>query len=859
MIGRNILHYHIEEKLGEGGMGIVYKALDTKLKRYVAIKFLPHHIAHNTEERLRFEKEAQAAASLNHSNITQIYAFEEENGNAFISMELINGIELKEKIKETKLSVDEIISISIKIAEGLKEAHHKGIIHRDIKSSNIMITDKGDLKIMDFGLAEIDGDMNLSLVGSTVGTAAYMSPEQAQNEEIDERTDIWSLGIVIYEMAAGKPPFSGNYEQAVIYSLINQEPAPISEARSDIPADLSSIINKCLKKNKDERYNNSDELLEDLQNLKSGGKLSSHEVARENLSDSKIKNRRNRTLVYSSTVIVLAIIIGFLSKDFIYDLVGMNLINDNKHLVVLPLNNISGNQLNQAFCDGLVETLTSSLSKLGNFDQSLWVVPSSEVRRDKIETASDAYKSYGANLAVTGSVQMLDNVVRLTLNLIDAVNLRQINSLVIDVPEKKLVELQDNSVSEFLTMLNLELKESDREKISSAGTSESEAYDSFLQGKGYLLRYENVENLDLAIKLFRQAISEDSTFAHAYAGLGEAYWLKYENSKDVSLVDSALRVTQKAISLDAQLASVKITMGTIKIGTGHYDDALKLFEASLEIEPRNAEALRGLAKTFEAKNMLDKAETTFKEAIKLKPDYWAGYNDLGVFYYRHNRFNDAIEQFQKIINLTPDNYRGYSNLGGIYYTLERMSEAKKMFEKSLSLKKSYRAASNLGTLYYLERNFKDAAKTYKLALEFNDHDYIVWGNLAMAYYYISDTQTKSIAIFKKAIDMANDRLKINPNDPNAIAQLAGYYSMIKDEEKTKEMISRSLTLAPDDASVLYRVGAAYEQLGNRESAIKYILKAIEKGHPKAEILNQYELRNLIKDKFFIDKLNLTKE
>jgi len=252
MIGKTISHYNLLEKLGEGGMGVVYKADDTKLKREVAIKFLPRHILSNKEVRQRFEIEAQAAAALNHPNIAHIYAIEDTDDEMFIVMEFIDGKELKDKIKTGPISTNEAINIANQIAEGLDVAHKKGILHRDIKSSNIMITKDGRVKIMDFGLAKIKGGTELTKIGSTVGTAAYMSPEQARGEELDHRTDIWSFGVVFYEMLSGQLPFLGEYEQAVIYSILNEEPKPVAETRPDIPQQVQQIVQKMLVKNRDE-------------------------------------------------------------------------------------------------------------------------------------------------------------------------------------------------------------------------------------------------------------------------------------------------------------------------------------------------------------------------------------------------------------------------------------------------------------------------------------------------------------------------------------------------------------------------------------------------------------------------------
>jgi len=268
MIGKTISHYKILEKVGEGGMGVVYKGEDTKLKREVAIKFLPHHIAVSDEDRERFKIEAQAAAALNHPNIATIYAIEEIDDEMFIVMEYIDGQELKQRIDAGPLKVDEALNIAMQIADGLQAAHKKGVFHRDIKSANIMLTENDRIKIMDFGLAKIKGQMKLTKTGTTVGTVAYMSPEQARGEDVDHRTDIWSFGVVLYEMITGQLPFKGEYEQAIVYSILNEQPEPVTGLRTGVSIELERIVNKAITKSPDERYQHTDEMLVDLRSLK---------------------------------------------------------------------------------------------------------------------------------------------------------------------------------------------------------------------------------------------------------------------------------------------------------------------------------------------------------------------------------------------------------------------------------------------------------------------------------------------------------------------------------------------------------------------------------------------------------------
>ncbi len=1027
MIGKTISHYKIIEKLGGGGMGVVYKAIDTKLDRTVALKFFPEQLNFDNEAEKRFISEAKATSSLDHPNICTIHDINKiEDGQFYIVMGYYTGETLKKKVDAEPLQIDTAINYATQIATGLSRAHEAGIIHRDIKPANIMITDRDEAKILDFGLAKTLNDPSITKLGSTVGTVSYMSPEQTKGDNVDHRTDIWSLGVVLYEMLSGELPFKGDYEQAIIYSILNERPAPLHNIRDNVPADLEEIILKTISKNPDQRYNNINELLNDLINCKEhytfsnkstkelespgrqrklvaimftdmvgysaltqkneslaidlleihrkllrpiflkhsgrevesigdaffvefnsavkaascaieiqkmlhernlnidsekkiilriglhvgdvvhigkhvhgdgvniaarleplsapGGICLSEDVVRQiqnkiefpvkKLGAKKLKNIESPVDIYSivfpwdreqergikphnkrkilagiGTVILLFILVFIIppGSQFINSLFSTELIPSEQHLLVLPLTNIGGDPGRQAFCDGLMETLSSKLTQIERFKCSLFVVPASEVIRNKIKSPNEAYQMYGVNLAVTGSLQFLNDLFRLTLNLVDAENLRQLNSSVIDIKEENIFSMQDKSVIKLLEMLHIEIEPELEDILKVGGTGNTAAYEYYVQGRGYLQRYENIENIDEAIKLFELSTNADTLYSLAYAGLGESYWRKYEATKNSDLVEIAIEESERAFIIDSLLAPVNVTLGMIYSGTGRYDDAVEQFNRALSNDPSNAAAYRGLAKAYESLEKNDDAESTFTRAIKLKPGYWAGYNDLGVFYYKNGRYEDAIEKFKMVIKLTPDNYRGYNNLGGIYYMLERWGEARDMFEQSLIIRKSYNIYSNLGTLYYIEGNYEDAVQTYEQALELNDNDYLTWGNLAAAYYGIPGKKDKAMETYKRAIEIAEEQLKINPNDPNVISILASYYADVGDETKSLFLTEKSLEIAPDNVEVIYRRATTYERLGNREKALFWIVKAIEKGYSRSEIENQPELKELVAD------------
>ncbi len=846
MVGTEIGHYKIETTVGEGGMGVVYRATDTKLHRSVALKFLSRTLASSQADKDRFIQEARAASSLNHPNICTIHDINEHDGQLFIVMEYVEGKELLASAG----NVDEKTALRIvdQVCDGLSAAHARDIVHRDIKSSNIMLTTDGRVKIMDFGLAKTGGSSDLTSAGSTVGTMAYLPPEQARGEEVDQRADIYAVGVVLYELLTGKRPFDAPYEHALLYQVLNEVPDPPSSSGKQISSAIDAIVARCLEKLPDDRYQTIQQLREDLSVAQSGGTLASHEhhIA---AADESARPQRRWLVPTLSVLLAVSLFTVFAPPSVWHALEGLvtTEIPDEKHLAVLPIANIGNDTERQALCDGLTETMTSQLTQLEQFQGALWVVPSTEVRRANILSAEEARKAFGVNLVLDGSLQRIGDRYRISLNLVDAGSLRQLGSSSIDIDQQHIASLHDESVIRVLEMLHVELHPEMRGVLQTGGTTVPAAYEYYLRGRGALLRFEAEENIDAAVLAFRQAVREDTVFALAYAALGEALWRKYEFGKDTRWVSEAIHHCERAMALDPDLAPAMVTLGIVYAGTGEPERAIRLFETALSIDPALSEAYRGLATAYEALRDDARAEQTYKRAIDLRPTYWAGYNDLGSFYFRKTRYDDAIAAFRRVTELTPDNNKGFNNLGAMYYMLERWSEAREMFERSYTIRPSYRTASNVGTLNYAERRYADAARWYEEALKHNANDHVVTGNLASAYYWMPGGREKAAATFRRAIGLAHSQLDVNPADADAMAALGGYYAMVDDTLRAIEFAERALSVDPSDAEGMFRAGTTYERIGDRDRALEWIRKALEAGYSRSEIAGQPELTELYKD------------
>jgi serine/threonine-protein kinase len=832
----SFLHYEIQNKLGEGGMGVVYLARDTRLNRNVALKFLPRHISKNDLERKRFEIEAQAAAGLSHPNIAHVHAIEEVDGELFIVLEYVEGQELKDIIEEKSLSINEKLDIAAQIASGIHTAHQKGVIHRDIKSRNIMLDTSGTVKIMDFGLARLEGTDHITKTGTTIGTTAYMSPEQLRGSKTDIRSDIWSFGVVLYELFSGQLPFRGLHEPAVMYSISEDAPHPLEPHDEDIPEHIKSIINKCLEKNPAERYQSLAEIIDDLktQNVP--------EVVSESISSPKTAKTTNY-LTIAIVAVTILITLGYL---FWNRIAGFETgVPDKRYLAVLPIENIGGNPEMQAICDGLAETFSFRLSELEQYEDSYWVTPASEMRKENVLSASQANRIFGVNLAISASIQTVQDSTRLILELVDADKMRRLSTRQITVHADDLARLEMNAIREMLTMLEIDLQPTVERAIQEDAPSNPKAYEYYLKGRASLQKEMNLDDLSEAIDFFEQTVIIDPEFALGYAGLGEGYWKYYEVTGDVQYVDLAETALNRANSINDQLAPVQHLFGLVKSGTGDYEESISYFERALEIDPKYTASYREMANVYNEIGDTGRALSTFQKGIELKPEYWEGYKDLGVYHLSNGNFDGAIQNFEEVVQITPNNSKAFSNLGIAYYYKGDNQKAKEMFEKSLELNENPLTANNLAGLYFADEMYQEAADMYEIVLEEYPNRYEIWGNYAAAVDLIGDSLEAS-KLYKTAIEKAKEQQDVNPNDPLILADIGAYYSDLNDSNEARNYIRRALDINDQNLFIRLRAVSIYEKLEMREMALQWVSADMIE-----DIEAQPELQDLARDPAFL--------
>jgi tetratricopeptide (TPR) repeat protein/TolB-like protein len=838
--------YEILAPLGGGGMGEVYRARESALGRHVAIKVLPSEVANDAERLARFTSEARLASSLNHPNIITIFGVGDSAGVRYIAMELVEGQTLKQLRAQGPVAINFLVDIAAQVAAGLCKAHEAGIVHRDLKPRNVMVTGDGLVKILDFGLSKLlapdnaDDDTRAlptefgTAPGALLGTTDYMSPEQAAGRPVDARSDQFSLGTMLYEITAGKHPFHRPTRVQTLGAIIGEEPEPLSRAAPSTPAIFRAVIERCLKKDPQQRFTSTRELVDELRRVQaslSGGV--------------GYWLRRYATAAAAVIAVVAALAAAYVGLDYFATPSVSPL--QNQELAVLPFTNVGGDASNQAFSDGLVETLTSKLTQLEQSERGFWVVPATEVRREGVTSVRDAQRAFAATLAITGSVQRSTDRLRLTVNLVDARTLRQIHARTIDVDSRDVTAIQDGVVMQVFALLGADVGKETREQLVAGGTVAPGAYDYYLQGRGYLQRFEKLENVDSAIDLFTRALGRDGEFALAYAGLGEAYWRRYEATHDAQLVQKAREACSRALKLSDRLAQVHVTLGIVDRGTGEYEAAVRELRQALAIDSVSGDALRELGRTYEALGDLASAESTYQQAIKVRPGDWTNHNDLGRFYFARGRYADAVRAFQQVVNLTPDNPRGYSNLGAAFAQLQLSNEAIDAFQKSVSLRPTEGAYSNLGTIFFREKRYTEAARMFERAVDLNKTNYRMWRNLGMAYHWAPGERGKAAAAFERVAALAEEERKVNPRRPALLVDLASAYARLGQTSRARDLAHDAEALGSLDGGVTYNLAAVYEDIGDRTKALDMVRAALKLGYPREQVEQSPSLAELRMD------------
>jgi TolB-like protein/tetratricopeptide (TPR) repeat protein len=794
MIGTTISHYRILEKLGEGGMGVVYRALDTKLDRHIALKFLSPEALGTDEEVARFTREAKAAASLSHPSICTIHEIDEADGRTFIAMALVEGQSLKERIARGPLGLGEAVAIAAEIAEGLAAAHVKGVVHRDIKPANVMLTPEGRAKIMDFGLAKILPADDLTKSGSLVGTLAYMSPEQVRSERPDGRSDIWSLGVLLYEMVSGHRPFSGDHQYAVLYSILHEEPRPLRELRPNVPRVLESLVGRMLTKDPDRRPASATDVIRDLRGL---AVEPDSEEATQVLPDHQCEPA----------------------------------------VAVLPFRNVGSDPEQEHLCDGIAEELINALVRIGG----LRVVARTSAFAFKGQDVDvrEIGRKLGVDTILEGSVQRSGDRLRITAQLVDVTNGYHLWSERYDRGMTDVFEIQDEISSVLVEKLTGRLLPQQRTAALGTGTTDPEVYELYLKGR-FLLEQSTVRSVERSRKVFEEAIARDPTYPSPYTGLAQAF-IRLNSMHKLTPQEAqlgAMRAASRALELGPSLAETHVALGGVHwVFEGDLRAAETAFRRALELSPSHADAHMMLARTLASSGKLEEAVEESERALRLDPVSGWVRRQMVDFRVRLRDWVGAEALLRESVDLYPTAAWAHSGIAFFVAGLGRTKEALEHARLALELDPGNPILGELNAdILLMGREFEEALGEARKLIDGSpsDHDgYAIEGEALMGL----SRYEEAMEAFVKARETM---LAHDPEERYFLsyleASLGAAHARTGDTERGEQVL-RDLT-EQSRAGPVSRIALASLciALGKKDEAFGWLREARKKGELIAPLL-----------------------
>jgi eukaryotic-like serine/threonine-protein kinase len=833
--------YRIVSLLGRGGMGTVYKAHDAELDRTVALKLIRPDLVTRPEAMQRFKQELLLASRISHKNILRIHDLVEVGGTRFISMACVDGEDLHARLgRQGRLPLDQVVSIARQLSAALGAAHAEGIIHRDLKPQNVLLDRQGNAYISDFGLAKSleAGVAQMTHTGEMLGTPRYMSPEQVEGKQAERPSDIYALGLLIYEMAVGEAPFAAESVYQTMFLRTMERPKDPKLLNAELPDYLSRIILRCLERDPARRYQDAREILRDLD----AGQAPPRKL---HLSWPRFSARSGIMAAGLLLVVVAGVWWGPRVRQLAFSGSSGSAAGKRdgvaavgrKYVAVLPFGVLGDQAALGYIASGVGEALTARLCQL----KEVYVPPFTHAQEHAGEGSLDTIaRDLGVKFLVHGTVAMAGEKIAFVVNLQDVASGKRIWAKEFSGLVQDLLTLEDQIYGELLVALELAPDSEERARAATHSTENIAAYDLYLKGRNALRGHQDVANVKSALAFFEQALKQDVGFALAYVGLADGSLAMYRETKDSQWAQKAVAAGEQARRLNDQLPEVSLSLGSIYAATGKPSEAIAVLNGALKLAPNSDEAYRRLGAAYEASGRADEAIGAYKKAVEIDPYYWLNSSVLGGAYFKMGKFEEARASYQRMTELEPQNVWGYLNVGAVLFSQGKYEECIPAFRKALGIQPSWQTYSNLGTACFYLKRYGEAVEMFEKAVAMNPNQQVVVGNLADAYRW-SGLPDKASATYDRAIALAYQELEVNPRDAAVMADLALYYAKKANPSRALDFVRRARSIDANDVDLMYTEAVVRALAGQNQEAVAALRRALAQGHAVADVASDPEL------------------
>ncbi|HVO59314.1 MAG TPA: tetratricopeptide repeat protein [Terriglobales bacterium] len=848
--------YRILRVLGEGGMGAVYQARDQELDRLIALKVIRPELAGNPAILQRFKQELILARNVTHRNVVRIFDLGEADGIKFITMEYVDGEDLRAILKrEGKFTPRDAVHVIEQVCRALEVAHAEGVIHRDLKPQNIMRDSQGRIVVMDFGLARSLDASGMTQTGALVGTLEYMSPEQALGTELDQRSDLFTVGLIFYELLSGKMPYKADTALASLMKRTQERAAPVSSIDGSVPKALSNIVARCLERDPKMRYHSAREILQQLEAWDANPTIAPSDLARMAPAPSRsvqislpVPEGRGWRFAAVAAVLLLILLAVPATRNLVFHghthvekADGIPDLSKGKYLAVLPFRILGDQKALEYVGEGVAEALSAKLFQLQ--EVHLASPAAAEKFANTDQPLDKVARALGVNLILQGAIQGSSDKLRITLALQNISTGERVWTQEFSGVPQDLLTLEDQAYTSLATALELKPTNDEVARVSTHPTENVTAYDMYLQGRTLLHGNHGPQDAQTAVRFFDSALNNDKNFALAYTGIADASLRMFKDTKDGMWAQKALLAAQQAEQLNPNLAEVHLSLGSVYSATGKSNEAVDELKRALALAPNSDEAYRRLGDAYKASGRKQEALTAYQSAVHANPYYWYNHNSLGSAYLQFGDADKALQEYQRVTEISPDNATGYANIGATYFRQAKWAEAIPSFQKALAIQADADIYSNLGTAYFFLGRYDDAVKNFEQAVALSPKNEQLMGNLGDAYRASGRSQ-EAASTYEKAIQLAYAQLQVNPRDATTMADLAFYYAKKGDATQAQQYIRQARSIDASDLQLIYEEGQIYALSGKESEAMRALREAFQKGYPSEEAEKDPELASL---------------